>query len=139
MGAFDALDISGSGLSAQRARMERSASNIANAQTTRTEAGGPYRRKTVVFAESLQRASLGQPTRPAGVRVDATVEDTTPFPRVYQPSHPDADAQGFLLLPNVDTVKEMADLSMASRAYEADIAAFSATKMMLLKALDIGK
>jgi len=58
---------------------------------------------------------------------------------VYQPSHPDADAQGFLLLPNVDTVKEMADLSMASRAYEADIAAFSATKMMLLKALDIGK
>lgn len=139
MGAFDGLDISGSGMTANRRWMEAAAGNIANAHTTRTAAGGPYRRRAVVFSEALSRAESDRVAHPAGVRVETVAPDLSPFPRIFDPSHPDADKSGMLSLPNVDTVRETADLSAASRAYEANVAAFGATKSMLLKALEIGK
>jgi flagellar basal-body rod protein FlgC len=139
MGAFDGLDISGSGMTAHRAWMEAAASNVANANTTRTAAGGPYQRKTVVFQEALQAAQIGGLPTAAGVNVTAGAPDPTPFPKIFDPSHPDADPQGFVALPNVDPVREMVDLTAATRAYEANVSAFTATKSMLLKSLEIGK
>jgi flagellar basal-body rod protein FlgC len=139
MGAFDGLDVSGSGMEAYRTWMESSAANVANAHTTRTAAGGPYRRQIVRFAEVLTAAEPGAPPSPKGVRVADVTGDPTAFPRIHDPSHPDADAQGFLSLPNVDPVREMADLAAASRAYEANVAAFGTTKRMLLKSLEIGR
>lgn len=139
MGAFDGLNISGSGLDAYRAWMEASASNVANANTTRTAAGGPYQRKTVVFQEVLDVAGAGAPPTGSGVSAVAGAPDTAPFPQIFDPSHPDADAKGFVSLPNVDPVREMVDLTAATRAYEANVAAFGATKSMLIKAMEIGK
>lgn len=139
MGAFDNLDISGSGMDAYRAWMESAASNVANANTTRTAAGGPYQRKTVAFQEVLRAAEAGAPPVGSGVSVAAGGVDPTPFPKVFDPSHPDADKEGYVSLPNVDPVREMVDLTAAGRAYEANVAAFGATKSMLLKALEIGK
>ncbi|MBL8022934.1 MAG: flagellar basal body rod protein FlgC [Elusimicrobia bacterium] len=139
MGAFDGLTISGSGMTAHRAWMETAASNVANANTTRTAAGGPYQRKTVVFEETLRAAEIGAAQAPSGVNVTAGVPDPTPFPRLYDPSHPDADPQGYVRLPNVDPVREMVDLTAATRGYEANVSAFGATKSMLLKSLEIGK
>ncbi len=139
MGAFDGLDISGSGMNAHRAWMEASASNVANANTTRTAAGGPYQRKTVLFQEALRAAEIGVPQTVSGVNVTAGVPDPTPFPKIFDPSHPDADPQGYVALPNVDPVREMVDLTTATRAYEANVAAFGATKSMLLKSLEIGR
>ena len=143
MGLFDALDASGSALSAERVRMDVTAENLANAQSTRTANGqGPYRRKEVVmqeagagvgssFADSLQAAR--------GVKVAGIVEDPTPSRRVYDPGHPDADAQGYVLMPNVNTVTEMTDLIGASRAYEANVTAMQTTKSMFARTLDILK
>jgi len=143
MGLFDALDASGSALSAERVRMDVTAENLANAQSTRTANGqGPYRRKEVVmqeagvgvgpsFADSLQAAR--------GVKVAGIVEDPTPSRRVYDPGHPDADAQGYVEMPNVNTVTEMTDLIGASRAYEANVTAMQTTKSMFARTLDILK
>jgi flagellar basal-body rod protein FlgC len=143
MGLFDALDASGSALSAERVRMDVTAENLANAQSTRTANGqGPYRRKEVVmqeagagvgssFADSLQAAR--------GVKVAGIVQDPTPSRRVYDPGHPDADAQGYVLMPNVNTVTEMTDLIGASRAYEANVTAMQTTKAMFARTLDILK
>jgi flagellar basal-body rod protein FlgC len=143
MGLFDALDASGSALSAERVRMDVTAENLANAQSTRTANGqGPYRRKEVVmqeagvgvgpsFADSLQAAR--------GVKVAGIVEDPTPSRRVYDPGHPDADAQGYVQMPNVNTVTEMTDLIGASRAYEANVTAMQTTKSMFARTLDILK
>ena len=143
MGLFDALDASGSALSAERVRMDVTAENLANAQSTRTANGqGPYRRKEVVmqeasagvgpnFADSLQAAR--------GVKVAGIVEDTTPSRRVYDPGHPDADAKGYVEMPNVNTVTEMTDLIGASRAYEANVTAMQTTKSMFARTLDILK
>ncbi|MGZ6672702.1 MAG: flagellar basal body rod protein FlgC [Solirubrobacteraceae bacterium] len=143
MGLFDALDASGSALSAERVRMDVTAENLANAQSTRTANGqGPYRRKEVVmqeagvgvgpsFADSLQAAR--------GVKVAGIVEDPTPSRRVYDPGHPDADKQGYVLMPNVNTVTEMTDLIGASRAYEANVTAMQTTKSMFARTLDILK
>lgn len=139
MGAFDGLDISGSGMNAHRAWMEASASNVANANTTRTAAGGPYQRKTVQFQEALRAAEIGVPPTVSGVNVAVGVPDTTPFPKIFDPGHPDADPDGYVALPNVDPVREMVDLTTATRAYEANVAAFGATKSMLLKSLEIGR
>lgn len=136
MGVFDGLDISGSGLTAHRKWMETAAMNIANANTTRTPAGGPYRRKAVVFAEALRAAGTSDPL---GVKVASVANDPAPFPRVFNPAHPDANAQGFLAMPNVNPVQEMADLTVASRAYEANAAAFGVAKSMFVKALEIGR
>jgi len=143
MGLFDALSISASGLTAERARLDVTAENLANAQTTRTAAGGPYRRKEVVlqqsagFAGSLAAAMGGTPGAPGGVEVAGIAEDQTAPRRVYDPGHPDADGQGYVAMPNVDTVAEMVDLIAASRAYEANVTALQTAKSMYTKTLDL--
>lgn len=145
MSAFGAMDISASGMTAQRLRTDIISQNIANVNTTRDENGQPYKRRTVVFEEkpsnsfndylSVASSSIGN-----GVRVSAIVEDnTTPMTMVYDPSHPDADEEGYVYYPNVNTVTEMTNMIDASRAYEANITAFNATKAMTTQALQIGK
>jgi flagellar basal-body rod protein FlgC len=145
MGLFDALSISASGLSAERLRMDVTAENLANAQSTRGPDGQPYRRKDVVlqatggegsFAGQLDGAMSAGST-PGGVQVAAIVEDPTPGRKVYDPSHPDADAQGYVTMPNVDSVTEMVDLIGASRAYEANTTAMQTAKQMFSKTLDL--
>ncbi|MCD4839676.1 flagellar basal body rod protein FlgC [Neobacillus sedimentimangrovi] len=146
---FDSLNISASALSAQRLRMDVVSSNIANAQTTRgTFVDGkwePYRRKTVLmeprertFNQVLQ-GQLQTRSELQGVRVTKIAEDQTPFKLVYDPSHPDADAKGYVKMPNVDLSKEMVDLLATSRAYEANVTAFNTGKSLMLKALEIGR
>jgi flagellar basal-body rod protein FlgC len=140
MGMFDAIDIAASGLTAQRLRMDVTAENLANAQTTRTPGGGPYRRKNVVlqeagggFAGQLAGATGG----PKGVEAAGVVADTTPLRRVYDPGHPDADADGYVLMPNVDSVTEMVDLIDASRAYEANVTAMQTAKSAFTKTIEL--
>ena len=149
MGMFDSFNINASGMSAQRYRMDIISENIANANTTRTADGTPYRRKTVVFAEKNNGvgASFGNVFKSAsdkykgsGVKVTEVVEDTwTEMNMVYDPSHPDADENGYVTYPNVNTVTEMTNLIDASRSYEANVTAFNATKNMALKGLELGK
>ncbi|MEQ6375320.1 flagellar basal body rod protein FlgC [Bacillaceae bacterium S4-13-58] len=151
MSIFDSLNISASGLTAQRLRMDVIASNLSNAETTRAiqnENGEwePYRRKMVVFEPKetpfqsfLQKAQADTVSVGKGVRVREIVEDQEPFKSVYNPSHPDADENGYVMLPNVDPLKEMVDLMSATRSYEANVTSVNATKDMLLKALEIGK
>lgn len=149
---FDQLNISGSALTAQRLRMDITSSNIANAQTTRGKfVNGewePYRRKMVVMEpreknfNQILRGEIvkkSQSTQLQGVRVTKIVEDQTPFNPVYDPTHPDADAEGYVMTPNVELSKEMVDLLSASRAYEANITAFNTGKSLLMKALEIGR
>jgi len=145
------FDTSSSALTAQRLRMDTISSNIANADTTRGRyVNGkwiPYQRKVVTFeskqapfSDVLQNA-MGQGGNAAGqgVRVTRITEDTAPFKQVYNPSHPDADENGFVLLPNVDILKEMVDMMSATRSYEANVTALNASKSMITKALDIGR
>lgn len=151
MGMFDAFDISASGLTAQRYRMDVIAENVANANTTRTADGTPYRRKVVTFeAKSPTNASFASVFGNAtssfsnavgkGVRVTSVQEDhTADMKKVYDPSHPDADESGYVTYPNVNTITEMTNLIDATRGYEANATAFSASKSMALKGLDIGK
>ncbi len=140
-GEIQALDISASGLSAQRTRMNVLAENLANAETTRTEDGGPYRRKLVVFGNEspttfVQALDAEQSTLVKVVEV-AESDDS---PRViYQPSHPDANAEGYVTLPNINPVLEMVDLLAATRAYEANVTAIQAAKSMMSKSLEIGR
>ncbi len=145
MGIIDSLTISASALNAERTRMDVTAENLANAQTTRTEAGGAYRRKVVVLAQdgavaSSFGAQLGKAmgsTTGGGVKVAAITEDTTPLKTVYDPGHPDADASGYVQLPNVEPVEEMVDLITESRAYEANVTAMQTAKTMFSRTLDI--
>ena len=149
MAFLSSFDICASGMSAQRVRMDIAAENIANIDTTRTEAGGPYRRKDVMFEsygagsfqEALISASQGKgfASRNAGVRVSGIVEDDREMKRVYNPGHPDADADGYVSLPNVDLLKETVDSMSATRSYEANVTALNAMKLMAQKALEIGK
>ena len=147
MAFLNSLNISASGLTAQKYRMEIVAQNLANAQTTRTEDGGPYRRKLVVLSEitgsanfaGTLRTAMNENASPGGVEVSAILEDADDFKVEYDPSHPDADADGYVRLPNVNTVEEMVDIMAASRLYEANITAFNAMKDMAAKALEIGK
>ena len=127
MSLFGSLDISASALSAERLRMDVTAENLANAQSTRTAGGGPYRRKEVVT----------QAVGGGGVEVAGIAEDASEGKRVYDPGHPDADGEGYVTMPNVDTVTEMVDLISASRAYEANVTAMQASKQMFTKTLDI--
>ncbi len=152
MGFMDTLAISASGMTAERLRMDVVANNLANVNTTRTPGGGPFRRQQVAmapatasFGETLAGLSgedggdgSGDAAR-GGVQVSGIVPDMRPFKRVYQPGHPDADAQGYVNLPNVDTVSEMVDMMGATRAYEANVAAVGAVKGMAMKALEIGR
>jgi flagellar basal-body rod protein FlgC len=145
MSFFGGLEISASGLTAERLRMDVTAENLANAQTTRGANGQPYRRKEVVLQESpgsfgatLSKAMGGGSGGSAGgVQVAGIVEDSTPLKRVYDPGHPDADAQGYVQMPNVDTVTEMVDLISASRAYEANVTAMNAAKQMFAHTLEL--
>lgn len=147
MGYFGALDIGASALTAQRLRMDTISQNIANANTTRTENGTPYRRKAVIFEEkSLDApfsdylsASSRERIGGKGVRVAKIVEDATPFKRVYDPGNPDADADGYVQMPNVDIVTEMVNMISATRAYEANVTSINTAKSMAMKALEIGK
>lgn len=135
------FDICASGLSVQRTRMDVVAGNLANVHTTQTVEGGPYRRKIAVLAadklNSGFEGALDDAVR--GVKVSKIVEDAGGFKQVHDPAHPDADSEGYVLMPNVNTVQEMAEMISVSRAYEACVTAFDATKSMALKALEIGK
>lgn len=147
MGLFDAIDIAGSGLSAERLRMDVTAENLANAQSTRGVDGQPYRRKEVVLQQAdpagfdgALRTAMGSaaPSRDGrGVEVVGIAEDAAPNRQVYDPGHPDADARGYVEMPNVDSVTEMVDLISASRAYEANVTAMQTAKQMFVKTLDL--
>jgi flagellar basal-body rod protein FlgC len=134
---FDALDISGSALSAERMRMDVIAENIAHAQTTRVEGQeGPYRRKHVILAER-QAEQIGADPQDAGVQVAGVVEDQSPPRMVHDPSHPDADERGYVQMPNVDVPTEMVDMVTASRAYEANAKAARLSRQASEDALSI--
>lgn len=142
MKVFNTMRITATGLTAERLRMDTIASNIANATTTRTEDGGPYRRKVAVFREDLDRVINSQgasKVKLGGVKAVAIEDDQSPFKRVYDPGNPDADEEGYVLMPNVNILNEMVDMIVATRAYEANVTAMNATKSMLLKALEIGR
>lgn len=147
MSFLNSLNISGSGLTAQKLRMEIVAENLANANTTRGADGNPYRRKLVVLSERTKprdfsselSESIGNSSSYAGVEATAIVDDTDDFKVEYDPTHPDADAAGYVRLPNVNTTEEMVDIMSASRLYEANITAFNAMKEMAAKALEIGR
>jgi len=150
-----AIQISATGLSAERTRLNIASMNLANAQVTRTLDGGPYRARSVVFstvpyaesappsgtvplhpfAEKLARESLHLET----VRVSGIVEDPGPFPEVHDPAHPDADENGVVRMPNVNVMEQMVDIMTAARAYEANVTAINTAKSMALKALEIGR
>lgn len=141
---FRSIDAAASGMTAERLRLDVISNNLANANTTRTAAGGPYRRQQVVFAPRESETSFSsllnqEMSTGDGVRVVGIVQDQSPLKSVYDPQHPDADARGYVQMPNVNVVSEMVDMMTASRAYEANVAAVNAAKTMALKALDIGK
>ena len=149
MGMFIGIDAAASGLTAERLRMDVISNNIANSNTTRTENGGAYHRRYVVFEPRarepksfekilMQAVGLSRQTG-EGVRAVAITEDDTQGPMVYDPGHPDANAEGYVEKPNVNIVAEMVDMITAQRAYEANATAISAAKAMAAKALEIGK
>jgi flagellar basal-body rod protein FlgC len=136
-----AVTASASALAAERTRIEVAVSNLANAESTRGPDGQPYRRRDVVLAPdrtSSFDAALGK-AGAVGVSVSAVVEDQAPFRRRYEPSHPDADAEGFVILPNVDPQNEMVDLIGASRAYQANLTAISMIRDLVSRALELGR
>jgi len=144
-GLFASMNISASALTAERFRMDTIANNIANVNTTRTIEGGPYRRRLVVFEPrddqhsfaSLLAAKTGGAGE--GVRVTGIIKSEEPLRMVYDPNHPDANEQGYVLMPGINIVTEMVDLMTASRAYEANVTAINTSKTMAMKALEIGK
>lgn len=145
MGLFDALNTSASGLSAQRLRMNLISDNLANANTTRTAAGGPFRRKEPVFEaraidgsfrHALDRAVSGDMT---SVKVAEIVPDNRPPIYKYDPGHPDADAKGYVAMPNIQVIEEMVNMMSASRSYEANVSAIKTIKDMINKAMEIGR
>lgn len=165
VGLFTSLNISATGLRAQRVKQNVIASNLANAETTRTPGGGPYKRQTVVLRadpKEIDQRFVFAPERMkgfttnrkhmripddefpvkkeyigSGVEVAAIEEDPSPPRLVYDPTHPDANEQGYVAMPNVNVVQEMTDMITATRAYEASVSAFTASKNMLMKALDL--
>ena len=147
---FSAFNINASGMTAQRYRMDIISENVANANTTRTADGTPYRRKVVVFEQKGGQTAFGKVLDSTihtlgsygghGVRVSGVYQDyATEMKMVYDPSNPDADEDGYVTYPNVDIITEMTNMIDASRAYEANATAFSASKSMALKGLDLGK
>ncbi|MGB3259918.1 flagellar basal body rod protein FlgC [Paenisporosarcina sp.] len=151
MSLFSGFNISASGLTANRMRMDVVSSNIANANTTRAELVNgewvPYRRKSVQLSQSgvspfeqkLQSMMNRESTHVSGVKVSRIKEDQTPFTLSYDPTNSEADENGYVRLPNVDPIKEMVDLMSATRSYEANVTALNASKSMFMKALEIGK
>ncbi len=151
MSFLQSLNISGSGLTAQRLRMDIISENLTNIDTTRTQDGGPYRRKMVVFSSTNQSNTLfnkmlynnineiNNSNATRGVEVSEIIEDEEPFKLAYNPTHPDANEDGYVEMPNVDNLKETVDMMEAVRAYQANITALNAIKQMASKALEIGK
>jgi flagellar basal-body rod protein FlgC len=137
-----AINASASALNVERTRIEVAVSNIANAESTRGANGQPYRRRDVILAPDQVNSFdtvLGSTAGATGVKVVGVVEDTAPFRRRYEPSHPDADADGFVSMPNVDAPQEMVDMLGAARAYQANLAAISLIREMVAKALELGR
>lgn len=147
MGMFTSWDVNASGLTAQRFRMDVISENIANANTTRTEDGTPYRRKVVTFAQKDSQTPFSRVLKSErdnysgkGVKVNSIKEDKwTEMKKVYDPAHPDANEDGYVTYPNIDTITEMTNLIDASRAYQANATAFSTSKSIAMKGLEIGK
>jgi len=153
MAFLNTMNIVGSGLTAQQLRLDIIAENVTNSNTTRTEAGGTYRRKVTVFQANtgdedfrtaMRRAAVGLPVRRGeemvgGVRVPEILEDPTDFKLVYDPAHPDADENGYVSLPNVNMVKEITDAMAATQAYSANVTVFNTVKTVVQSALEIGK
>ena len=147
MGLFSTINISGTGLTAERLRMDVIANNIANAETTRTPDGGPYRRQRVIFTPRKEKFIYDLPfvtgshseTPGRGVRVKEIENDLAPGPMKYEPTHPDADEKGYVHMPNVNIITEMVDMISAQRAYEANVTVVKSAKSMFMKALDISR
>lgn len=147
MSIFSSFNINSSGLTAQRYRMDIISQNLANANTTRTQDGTPYRRKVVTFSEKNSQTPFSHVLNTAtdrysgtGVKVNGVYEDTwTDMIETYDPSHPDADENGYVTYPNVNIITEMTDMIDASRAYEANATAFNGSKAMAMKGLEMGK
>lgn len=144
MKIFASIETSASGLTAQRLRLDLIASNLANAESTKTANGQAYRRKVAVFTprtdtrSSFRNVLSSQMSyQPTGVHVSGVVEDSSPLRRVYSPGHPEADDNGYVVYPNVDVVTEMVDMMAATRSYEANVTAIEAAKAMIQKALDM--
>lgn len=150
MSMFHSINTTASALTSQRLRMDVISSNMANAETTRSEyvdgQWQPYQRKAVVlqskengsFSNFLQKA-MGSNGEGDGVQVKRIIEDETPFELVYNPEHPDANEEGYVEMPNVDPLREMVDLMSVTRSYEANVTVLNASKGMMMKALEIGK
>lgn len=136
MNVFSVFEVSASALEAQRQRMNVIASNMANVHSTRTEEGGPYRRKDVVFSALTISSNPGVLE---GVKVVDISTDMSPLKTVYDPGHPDADKEGNVSMPNINIVEEMVNMMMAYRAYEASVSAFSLSKAMFMKTLELGR
>ncbi len=150
---LNAMHISASGMSDQRARMDIIAENIANAESTHTPEGGPYRRRQIVFRATPQAAGdsagafgagfgavfAASDSRLQGVAATRIAEDPRPFREVYDPSHPDADANGIVRLPNVNVIEEMVDMQSAARSFEANVSTMEASRRMFLKTLELLK
>lgn len=147
MSMFNSINISTSALNAEKTRIDIISKNMANVNTTRSTGGMPYRRQMVVFEDNkpnsfenhLSKYKSKNKIDNKGVKIRKIVEDDSPFKLVYEPGHPDADENGYLKMPNVDTVKEMVDLISAQRSYDANITAINSSKSMLMKALEIGR
>ena len=148
MAFLSSMSIVGSGLTAQQLRLDVISENITNMSTTRTEDGGPYRRKLTVleamepasaFEKALEKAGNGRDPQPGGVRVTEIREDPSDFRLLYDPTHPDADEEGYVRLPNVDPIKEMTDAMAVNQAYSANVTAFNVLKQVAARGLEIGK
>ncbi len=145
MDFFNSIQTSSSGLSAQRLRMNLISGNLANVNTTRTREGGPYRRKEAVFAAQPMKSEFNKmlterlKNQTAGVRVDRIYEDPTPPLMKFDPSHPHANENGYVAMPNINPMEEMVNMISATRGFEANVTALKAAKEMALKALEIGR
>ncbi|WP_010167536.1 flagellar basal body rod protein FlgC [Candidatus Epulonipiscium viviparus] len=153
MSFFSGMDIAATGLTAQRFRLDVITQNLANINSTRTPDGGPYQRRTVLFESIPMRDAANKLPdnfhnilnrnlnmyHTSGVQVSGIVEDDTPFPLIFDPTHPDANEEGYVEMPNVDVVTEMVNMISASRSYEANVTAFNNLKSMNTKALDLGR
>ena len=148
MGIFDAIEIAGSGLTAQRIRMDVTSENLANADTTRTATGQPYKRQDVVLASASSGSfggalsgaiSQGEEGQAGGVKVAGIVTDNTPDQQVYDPGNPEADAQGYVKMPNISTVTEMTDLISEQQSYQSDVTAMQTAKSMFTTTLGLLK
>ncbi len=146
MAFLNSINISASGLTAEKLRMDVISRNIANVNTTRTADGTPYRRQVVVFQEGDKQMPFSEYLSDAsksfiasGVKVTGITEDKSPFKSVYDPGHPDADEKGYVKMPNVNVMTEMVNMISASRAYEANVTAINSAKSMAMKALEIGR